>query len=303
MRQPLFILALPRSYTSLIAGMLGQHPQAYGLPELNLFTVDRLIEMWQDGQDKTGMSRFQRHGILRAVAEIYAGEQSSSAVVMANHWVAARQERSGMQVFREIVDAVSPLMAIDKSPAHVISPLYLQRIYEAYPDAFYLHLTRHPTNQGNSVMKIQDGGYALSVNSIDYCDGEAVVDPQIAWHDINLNIMELLEKIPARQKMHVRGEDVMAEPLQSLPRICRWLGLRDDYEALEDMLHPELSPFASVGPINALFGNDPNFLRDPLFEPHLPKQPPLRAPLPWRMDGACLKPEVQRLALEFGYSH
>ena len=44
MRQPLFILALPRSYTSLIAGMLGQHPQAYGLPELNLFTVDRLIE-------------------------------------------------------------------------------------------------------------------------------------------------------------------------------------------------------------------------------------------------------------------
>ena len=95
MRQPLFILALPRSYTSLIAGMLGQHPQAYGLPELNLFTVDRLIEMWQDGQDKTGMSRFQRHGILRAVAEIYAGEQSSSAVVMANHWVAARQDRSG----------------------------------------------------------------------------------------------------------------------------------------------------------------------------------------------------------------
>ena len=30
---------------------------------------------------------------------------------------------------------------------------------------------------------------------------------------------------------------------------------------------------------------------------------PLRAPLPWRMDGAPLRPEVQRLALEFGYPH
>ena len=303
MTQPLFILALPRSYTSLIAGMLGQHPQTYGLPELNLFTVDRLIEMWQDGKGKTAFIKFQRHGILRVVAEIYAGEQSSSAVVMANHWVAARQNRSGMEVFREITGAVAPLMAIDKSPAHVVSPVYLERIYAAYPDAFYMHLTRHPINQGNSVMQIQEGNYALSVNSIDYSGSEAIVDPQIAWHDINLNIMELLSKIPPRQKMHVRGEDVMADPLTELAKICRWLGLRDDIEALEDMLHPELSPFSRVGPINALFGNDPNFLRNPVFEPHTPKQPPLRAPLPWRLDGAPLRPEVQRLALEFGYSH
>lgn len=303
MTQPLFILALPRSYTSLIAGMLGQHPQAFGLPELNLFTVEHLMEMWQDGKQDAGFSKFQRHGILRAVAEIYAGEQTSNTVEMANHWLAARQNRSGTEVFQEICQAISPLMAIEKSPAHVVNPLYLERIYTAYPDAFYLHLTRHPTNQGNSVMKVQEGGYALSVNSIDYIDNEAIIDPQIAWHDINLNIMELLQRIPPRQKMHIRGEDVMSDPLGSLGRICRWLGLRDDLEALEDMLHPELSPFACVGPINALFGNDPNYLRDPVFQPHAPKQPPLRAPLPWRIDGACLKAEVQKLALEFGYHH
>ncbi|UUY08342.1 sulfotransferase [Pseudomonas sp. J452] len=302
MTQPLFILALPRSYTSLIAGMLGQHPQAFGLPELNLFTVDRLMEMW-DGKSDAGFSKFQRHGILRAVAEIYAGEQTSNTVEMANHWLAARQSRSGTEVFQEICQAIAPLMAIEKSPAHVTNSIYLERLYAAYPDAFYMHLTRHPTNQGNSVMKMQEGGYALSVNSIDYTDNQAIIDPQLAWHDTNLNIMELLDKIPDRQKMHVRGEDVMADPLGSLANICRWLGLRDDIEALEDMLHPELSPFACVGPINALFGNDPNFLRDPVFQPHVPKQPPLRAPLPWRMDGAGLKAEVQKMALEFGYQY
>jgi hypothetical protein len=35
--RPLFILAPPRSFTSVICGMIGQHPQMYGLPEVNLF--------------------------------------------------------------------------------------------------------------------------------------------------------------------------------------------------------------------------------------------------------------------------
>ena len=34
MAAPLFILAPPRSYTSLFNAMIGQHPEAYGLPEL-----------------------------------------------------------------------------------------------------------------------------------------------------------------------------------------------------------------------------------------------------------------------------
>ena len=42
MAAPLFLLAPPRSYTSLINAMLGQHPQAFGLPELCLFNVEVL---------------------------------------------------------------------------------------------------------------------------------------------------------------------------------------------------------------------------------------------------------------------
>jgi hypothetical protein len=56
------------------------------------------------------------------------------------------------------------------------------------------------------------------------------------------------------------------------------------------MMHPERSPFACFGPINALFGNDPNFLSGPTFRPHTPKVPPLDKPVPWRDDGAGLYP-------------
>jgi hypothetical protein len=74
---PLFILGSPRSFTSLLCAMLGQHPQAYGVPELNLFageTVGDLLDQMK------GIRQFQMHGLLRTVAELYAHEQNLVAV-------------------------------------------------------------------------------------------------------------------------------------------------------------------------------------------------------------------------------
>ena len=82
MASPLFLLAPPRSYTSVINAMIGQHPQMFGLPELNLFNVSILKELWRRVSDTMG----ERNGLLRAVAEIYAGEQTTEAIVMALHW-------------------------------------------------------------------------------------------------------------------------------------------------------------------------------------------------------------------------
>ena len=93
----------------------------------------------------------------------------------------------------------------------------------------------------------------------------------------------------------------MEQPRKHLIDICRWLGIRDDDDAIEMMMHPEDSPFACFGPITALFGNDPNFLRGPAFRQHKPKIPPLDGILPWRDDGKGLRAEVIKLAQEFGY--
>ncbi len=102
--------------------------------------------------------------------------------------------------------------------------------------------------------------------------------------------------------MCIRGEDLMEQPRKHLADICRWLGIRDDDAAIEEMMHPERSPFACFGPITALCGNDPNFLRRPAFRQHKPKVPALDGELPWRDDGARLRPEVVALAREFGYA-
>ena len=123
---PLFLLAPPRSYTSLINAMLGQHPQAFGLPELCLFNVETLGQLWVRNSDEMGSEAKTRHGLLRAVAEIYAGEQTLHSVRMAEHWCAARQQRSVASVYQELVDKVDPLMIVEKSPAYTVEPRRLR---------------------------------------------------------------------------------------------------------------------------------------------------------------------------------
>lgn len=302
MADPLFLLAPPRSYTSLVNAMLGQHPQAFGLPELCLFNVDKLVDLWRGSKGEISENgALVRHGLLRAVSEIYCGEQRTTTVNMALAWLMLREEWDVGRVFQELVARLDPLVAVEKSPSYTMSVKRMQAILRAFPGARFVHLVRHPVAQCKSLMAINDGAFCLKVEGFELGDDYALIEPQIAWHDMNMNILDFLDEVAPERQMRLRGEDVMAEPQRYLAEIARWAGWRDDDEAIDAMMHPERSPFACFGPINALFGNDPNFLAGPTFRPHKPKLPSLSGRLPWRTDGKGLYPEVIELANEFGY--
>ncbi len=302
MADPIFLLAPPRSYTSLVNAMLGQHPQAFGLPELCLFNVDKLVDLWRGSKSEIPENGpLVRHGLLRAIAEIYCGEQRTGTINMALAWASAREEWDTGQVFHALVDKLHPLVPVEKSPSYTMSVKRMQAMRRAFPNARFVHLVRHPVAQCKSLMAINDGAFSLKVEGFELGEDYALLEPQIAWHDINMNILDFLDDVPAEQQIRLRGENVMAEPQRYLAEIARWAGLRDDDEAVDAMMHPERSPFACFGPITALFGNDPNFLAGPTFRPHKPKVPKLNEPVPWRNDGKGLYPEVIRLANEFGY--
>ena len=302
MAPPLFLLAPPRSYTSVVNAMLGQHPQMYGLPELCLFNVDTLVELWQGSTGEIAENvAMVRHGLMRAVAEVWGGEQRTNTVNMAFAWASAREHLSTAEVYQEIVDRIHPLVAVEKSPSYTMSVRRMQAMHRAFPDARFLHLVRHPVAQCKSLMAINDGAFCLKIEAFELGDDYAMIEPQIAWHDINANILDFLREVPPERQLRMRGEDIMAAPQAKLAEIARWAGLRDDPQAIDEMMHPERSPYACFGPVNALFGNDPNFLAGPTFRPHTPKVPPLAQPVPWRTDGRGLYPEVIALAQEFGY--
>jgi Sulfotransferase family len=278
--------------------MLGQHPEAYGVPELNLFMSDSLKALVED---LTGYRQIQIHGLLRAVAQLYVGEQTLLGIDMARRWLLIRFGATTADVYRELCRKVAPLRIIDKSPVYSLKPENLRRLHAAFPDARYLHLLRHPRTQGESIMKVAKGLMATLANSIDYSTDPPTVDPQIVWYDMQRHIMDFLGELPAENHLRLRGEDVLSEPEVQLGHVCRWLGVSAGSDAMEAMLHPEDSPYAHLGPVGAHLGNDINYLRNPAFRRAPARKSTLAGTLPWRSDGKGFEPHVIALAREFGY--
>jgi hypothetical protein len=293
MREPLFIVAPPRSYTSVVGGMLGQHPQAYGLPEVNLSHGDTLGDLW----DAVPIAaNYTTAGLLRLLAELHEGCQSEEAVVRARRWVLQRPHWTGARVFAHIREAIGPdRMLVEKSPRNTMEAENLQRLLRIFPRANVLHLTRHPRTQGKSVLDLMKS----------YGEERQIMDPERNWLRAHLNILKLAEALPPGQYMQIKGEMLLGDPRAYLAQICEWLDLDAGAEAIAAMLHPETSPYARLGPPSAPFGNDPNFLLTPVLDfDRLARitEPPLEGAVAWKSDQAPFSKLTLRLARRFGYA-
>lgn len=303
---PVFLLAPSRSFTSLICAILGQHPQLYGLPELNLFMAGTMAEFWRggdsDGSRKSIYWPIMRHGLLRTVAQLYAGEQTIDSIAMAYRWIRVRAQKTTGEVYRELAARIRPLQLVEKSPGYTRRRIYLDRLRQTFPEARFIHLLRHPRGQAESMFKLNSGKMMLLLlNSIDYSSQVPVLDPQVFWYESNEIIMKFLDRVPAENWMRIRGEDFIANLDDSLSKVCGWLGLSCTPQDLEAMKHPEHSSYAQVGPVTARLGNDINFLLDARIRPAQINRYSLEEPLPWRADGQRFSPRVIKLAHEFGY--
>lgn len=296
--QPIFILGAPRSFTSIICAMLGQHPEAYGVPELNLFITENLEEL---SEKLKGIRQFQIHGLLRTVAQLYAGEQTILSVDLAYRWILNRLHWTTGEVYIELCHKVSPLRIVDKSPVYTTNLEILNRLHETFPNAHYLHLVRHPRTQGQSMSRLANGAVAVMTGSLDYSTKPTAIDPQYSWYKMQRNILDFLSTVPSHQQMRLLGEDILNDPHSHFEKICQWLNLGWNESIFEAILRPQDSPYASLGPYGAQLGNDPNFLKSPAFryKPIAPSQ--LEGSLPWREDNKGFLPPVLQLAQEFGY--
>jgi len=304
--------------------MLGQHPQMHGLPETHLFS-DEVLERWlrRCSQETYRMA----HGLLRAVAQLCFGEQSEDSVKLAAGWLKRRSSFTSGMIMEELARRAVPAILVDKSPSLVYSLDAMQRVYRFFPAARFIHLTRHPRGHGDSVLK-----YLRMLTKPEYRprEGSAEVDavpewvrtlaafpfpsaaqdavpelsedPQCGWYVLNSNIVTFLKSIPPHQCTVVHGEDLLGEPDRGLRQVAAWLGLRTDPEAVEEMKHPERSPYARFGPPGARLGNDILFLENPCLHQVRGHSHTLEGPLSWRGDGAGFLPEVKELAQALGYT-
>jgi hypothetical protein len=273
--------------------MLGRHPQLYGVPELHLLRYETV------GEFLHGCSRAMfpmTDGLLRTIAQIVFEEQSTLAVERARSWLRRRSDWTTGFLIEEIADFVSPARLVEKSPSTVFEMEYMLRSLEMFPDARFLHLTRHPMGFGKSIMKLLQLPRAQPGWLLD-----AAADPAMLWYSRNRTICEFLEVVPQHLQMRVRGEDLLSEPDLWVREIARWLEIDTDDDAVSATKHPERSPYACFGPPNALYGLDFFFLQDPVLRPARAEVQTLIGPLPWNTDKAGFMPELVDLARTLGY--
>jgi hypothetical protein len=297
---PLFILAPPRCFTTVVSAMLGQHPQMYGLPETYLFTCDT-VAAWFEAN--AGSDRV--HGLLRAIAQINSGEQTISSIEMARRWLRSRSAASTREVFECLAERVHPRALVEKTPKVAEQSRSMTRIDASFPRARFIHLVRHPLAHARSRLERrlkQNGGGPAQRHDLVTVAEQLGADPQMLWYRSNVNILDFLATVPGHRQRLVRGEDLLREPDMHLKAIAQWLGIRTDRRAIEAMKHPEASPFSGFGPRNAPMGGDEKFFRAPRLRPPRLAQQMLGSPVPWRSDDAWLRPSVQGLAQRLGYT-
>jgi len=293
--------------------MLGQHPQMYALPELHLFSAETLAE-WSHLCSRESYQ--MDHGLVRTVAELYFGTQSEYTVTRARGWLRRRGHFNTSLVLEMLAERVCPLVVVEKSPSIVYRLESLKRAFAMFPDARFIHLLRHPRTYGESVMQaLHDldraqplpqshwlrhlAAYPQSI-AIEASD-DVGLDPQWGWYSLNMRILEFLRSVPQNQQRTVRGEDLLADLNGRIVETLAWLGLRTDPEAVDEMKHPERSPYSCQGPASAQFGSDLFLFPGPILRPDWVGCPSLEGPLSWREDGQGFSSEVKQLATQFGY--
>ncbi|MFK7939324.1 MAG: sulfotransferase [Roseovarius sp.] len=269
MARLMMMLSPPRSFSSLVSTMIGQHPQIYGFPELHLMVRETLGETirWERKREQW----LGPPGMLRTMAQLMYGGQTTQNVMEAANWLQDRLHWKSADVMDFIMDKAEEVegtpICLEKTPTLSFEPDALERVRQAWPDALYVHVTRHPVNLKKSIDE-----YIQNMPRMKEDEKPArLAHAMTVWPVTQRNILDFCATLAPGQYLRIKGEDVLADAPRMMRQVAEWAGVRTDDEAVQAMLRPEESPYASLGPAGATWGNDVKFVSSPVFRPGTPR--------------------------------
>lgn len=215
----LFVAGAPRSGTTMLARMLGAHPEILGGPEPHLLTPLAYLGVW-DKVDKAPYDHVLAAESQRLfVSHLPGGE--------ADYWAACRAYCDALYGGR--LAGSGKTICLDKTPAY---SLILPFIAKVFPDARYVVLTRHPAAIFCS--------FANSFFNGDYGAAQAY-NPILNRYVPALAAFLRQNAVPA---LHVRYEDLVREPEARFAAICEYVGVPYDARAID---YGESAPAVTEG--------------------------------------------------------
>lgn len=219
-----FIGGCPRSGTTLLGAMLGQHPRCICVPE-SQFKVDVLHH--DDGQDGAAAWNVIRNHWRFRLWELDPDAIDRHAV--AGAFTAAELLQHLVECFAGGRGKVEARNWIDHTPNNL---RYADRLARLFPEARFVHLVR-------------DGrGVAASVIPLDW--GPNTVISAAAWWTEKIAYGLAAEgRFPPTRIRRLRYEDLLADPAATLQELCRFLAL--EYDSRMTVTKSNVVPRYSAG--------------------------------------------------------
>lgn len=281
---PVLVVAAPFCGSSLLAQMLGSHPQACAAPALNLAladTVGEWLAMCELAQAPLA------DGLLRFIAEYWGGGQDARGIAHARAWLQERRGLSMAVLAAELRERVAPRALVIPDADAALRPEALLRWQRLMPDARWVLPLRHPMTHGAvyAAWLAEQLFVPPDVLDASRTPEPGRIDPQIPWLRCRHN---LARWVPASAQQVLQMEALAAEPEATLRHLCEVLGWTSpDATELARLLQAEGSAFAGQGPPEAPFGLEAEVLDDVLEGLDVPaRPPPLTAAAPWCERGA-----------------
>ncbi|MFT4977708.1 MAG: hypothetical protein ACI8S6_003615 [Myxococcota bacterium] len=203
-----FLISAPRSGSTLLTRIVNATAHVHSRPEPHLITPLAHLGFWRRVHNAPYDPIVSQRAQRQLIAELPGGD--------ADYLAACRAYTDA--IYGPLLKSGGKRYFLDKTPAYALALPFLMQLY---PRARYLVLTRHPAA-------------IFSSHADSFFDGD---DAAAARHNPVLAryippIAALLRD-PPEHCLHLRYEDLVAEPEQALDRIGRLLGCSLDPAALD----------------------------------------------------------------------
>jgi len=220
----LFILAPPRSGTTLMRVMLAGNPGLFASAELQLLGFQTLADRREAYQGKFAL---WLEGTIRALMEIDDCDAESAKRTME---VYERRNYTTHAFYHRLQQWIGDRMLVDKSPSYALDPGTLNKAESDFDGAYYVQLVRHPYSMVRSFEK-HHLEQALYLYRHEFSSRQLA---ELVWLVSHRNICDFFEQIPAERQLRLRFEDLVQEPESAMRALCKRIGL----EFHPDMVNP-----------------------------------------------------------------
>jgi amino acid adenylation domain-containing protein len=242
----IFILAPPRSGTTLLRVMLAGHPDLFAAAELQLLTFRTLAERRAAFAGKYSL---WLEGALRAIMEVRGCDAAEAARLMDE--LEAR-DLTTREFYRELQSWIAPRTLVDKSPQYALDPGALAKAEQDFEAPLYIHLVRHPY----AMVRSFENYHMDQVLFLREQPFTARQLGELVWTASHQNINTFLKTVPEERQFRLRFEDLVTSPEPQMRALCERLGLSFHPELLQpyentrakmvDGLHAESIPMGDT---------------------------------------------------------